>query len=212
MDFENMRSFLAQHGQDEDLSRHAMEVIERFASVVSAGTYRLKAAAEIDPKEAAGAVSAAIGKPVKQVIFVAASAPDPKLADANGKFDGNLLWRQIDFCLWDHIHSGHHYTLWSGFPKKRRQVGNQLWELLRETIGATIDDALMNGLPKELGYDLRSACQKHVWYSLFYYVGFAINGVVDRCQRLAALIELLASAIPLGEKRNAPGIWFVLTA
>lgn len=51
-----------------------------------------------------------------------------------------------------------------------------------------------------------------LWDSLFYYLGFVIAGKAEQVKELTPLIRLLPRAIPLGQKRDEPGVWFVLVA
>jgi hypothetical protein len=212
MDLRKLGDFLTEHGRDSVLTCQAMRIAEIFSGILVSRTYKLALASELDAKEIAGAISAAIDKPVKQVIFVSASAPDPKLFGDKDAHEGRQIFSAIDFTLWDHIHSRHHLTLWEGFPRERRDLGNRLWETLHDVIGAPLKDAILNGLPRQLCYDFRLACQNNLWHPLFYYVAFAMNGNTERLQRLAALVELLPRIIPLGDLRRDKSIWYVLTA
>lgn len=212
MSFEQLRGFLADHSQYQDLVPRALQAVELYASIAETGHYRLAAAAEIGPDQVTKVLLAAFGKPIGTVIFISLRQPEPDLADGQGRLDGRKLWQDVCFTLWDHLHSGHHLTLWESFPKGRRQLGNRLWELLDEAIGRRIKDVVMASLPSDIGYDLRTACQNHVWHALFYYVAMVMNGVTSRHERLAGLVELLTRSMPLGEKRGMPGTWYVLAA
>jgi len=212
MDLKRLGDFLTENGRDSVLTRHVLRIAELFSGIVAANAYKLAPASELDAKEVAGAISAAIDKPVKKVIFISASAPDPKLSDGKDQHEGRQIFSAIDFTLWDHIHSRHHLTLWEGFPRGNRDLGNRLWETLHSIIGAPLKDAVMSSLPRQLCYDFRLACQNNLWYPLFYYCGFALNGNTERLQRLAALVELLPRIIPLGDLRGDKSTWYVLTA
>lgn len=212
MDLKRLHEFLTEHGRDQVLTHNVMRLAEMFSGIIANRVYKLAPASELDAKAIAGAISAAIDKPVKEVIFVSASAPDARLADGPGLHEGRKLYGELDFTLWDHIHSRHHLTLWEGFPRRDRDLGNRLWEVLHSLVGAPLKEAAAAGLPRTLCYDLRLACQNNLWYPLFYYSGFALNANTERLQRLAALVELLPRVIPLGDLRRDKSVWYVLTA
>jgi len=207
-------SYLRENAIDQALLGHALDSLAVFDRAAASRAIGLSPASAID-RDAAAAISAAVGRPVKKVIVVSASAPDAVLAGENGKFCGQKLWQSIETTLWDRLHSCHKLSLWDGFARPRRQpkeLGNELWERFDEAIGRDLKGAVSKSLPGTLGYDIVETCRNHLWYGLFYYLGFAVNGNVERVQRLSGLIELMGSAIPLGEKRGEPGTWYVLAA
>ncbi len=216
MNLKDFRRFLDNHARDKKLLGPALRHIGAFARIVVRKTYDLSTAAQADLKEIAGAIAAVTGQPVKKIILVSAASPDPALTPGRGGFDAQTLWRGIGATLWDNLHSKHKLTLWDGFgsdSRKGHEIGNELWLRLEALIGRDIQAVFAaSAIKGRLGYELSEACQKHLWYSLFYFVGFCLNGAVERIQRLAGLMKLLPRAIPLGEKRDEPGTWYVVVA
>ncbi len=216
MNLHDLRQFLDNNARDKKTLGPALECLAVFAKIVAAKAYDLASADQADRRQIADAIAAVTGQPVKKIVFVSAAMPDPALtADRNG-FDPQALWRGIDATLWDNLHSKHKLSLWEGFGadgRKGRELGNALWIGLEEAIGRDLKSVFASGAVKgRLGYELSEACQNHIWYSLFYFIGFCLNGAVERIQRLAALMGVLPQAIPLGEKRAEPGTWYVVVA
>ena len=216
MNLTDLRQFLDSNARDKQLLGRALECLAMFAKIVADKAYVLTAADKADRQEIAGAIAQVTNKPVKKVVFVSAASPDPALTPGKNGFDAKTLWCGIESTLWDNLHSKHKLTLWEGFSsdsRKGHEIGNALWLGLEDVLGRDLKAVFAaNARQWRLGYELNEACQNHLWYSLFYFVGFCLNGAAERVQRLTALMSILPKAIPLGEKRNEPGTWYVLVA
>jgi len=215
MSLNDFRQFLEENAKDKKLLGHALESITVFANIVADKTYRLTPTAQADLQEIAGAIASITGQPIKKVILVSAASPDPALTKDRDGFNGRTLWSGIESTLWDQLHSKHKLSLWDGFERggrKCRELGNELWLKLEAHVGRDLKAVFTRSVSSNIGYDLTEAGANHLWYGLFYFVGFCLNGNVDKIQKLAALISLLPKVIPLGEKRSEPGTWYALVA
>ena len=59
---------------------------------------------------------------------------------------------------------------------------------------------------------LRDSLRGSLWASLFYFLGFTIAGKAEETKQLEPLVRLLPRCIPLGEKKDEPGVWLVVCA
>lgn len=216
MDIESLVKFLKENAKDQAAVGHAIETILVFSKIVDSGAYGLMPAADANIAKIAGAISAVLSQPVKKVVLISAASADLNPVSGKVERESKPLWNDIEASLWDCLHSKHKLSLWEGFARpgrKPRDLGNELWQRLEDAIGRDLKRTVGKSLPcRRLGHDLIEACENHCWYALFYYTGFCLNGNAERVQRLAALMDLLPKAIPLGEKRGEPGTWYVLVA
>ncbi len=218
MDLEALKQYLQAQSPDETSAAQATEIVQIFSAIARNGAYPLAAADGSCAAQLAEAISLAAGRTVTRIVFVSAAAPDPALSGGE-KFDGTRFWMSLDETLWERLHAAHKCTLWDGFkrlPDGRQglgpSIGNRLWELFDKAIGAGLKRAVAKALGRDAGYELLNACQNHVWYSLFYAVGFAVNGNAEKSRRLAGLVHELKKYIPIGQSRKQPGVWYVLAA
>ena len=83
-------------------------------------------------------------------------------------------------------------------------LGDSLWASLWASIRASLGDRFWDSLGDRFRDSLGD--------SLFYYLGFTIIGDRKMVKRLTPLIRLLPRAIPIGEKKGEPGVWFAHVA
>ena len=78
--------------------------------------------------------------------------------------------------------------------------------MTQEEYGASLGASLEDSLEASLRDSLRGS----LWASLFYFLGFTITKKSDEAKRLEPLVRLLPQCIPLGEKKDEPGVWLVV--
>ncbi len=218
MKLESLKQFLSERSCGESAAAQAVEIVQIFSVIAESGSYPLAAADESCSADIADAISLAVNRPVTRIVFVSASSPDPSITGGPA-FDGGRLWMDMDETLWERLHASHKTTLWDGFKRMPDgtqglgpTIGNRLWELFDSAIGAALKLCVGKAVSRDLGYDLQNACQNHVWYGVFYALGFAVNGHAEKSRRLAGLLRVLKKYIPLGQRKGQPGVWYVLAA
>ena len=209
MNLEILEKMLKDSARGQDLVGRALEIAGVFAEIAASGR-PLAPAKDLDSGRIAAALTEAFGKPVKKIVFISASEPDPALTNSETSFNGQSLWKTIETTAHDLLHSKHKMTLWDGFGG--RDVGNAFWTAFDEALGRDLKTHFALKFPRRAGYSLVETAADNVVHCLFYFLGFCLNGNLERVQRLAGLMGFLPKAIPLGEKRNEPGTWFVLAA
>ncbi len=218
MNLESLKQFLSERSRGESAAAQAAEIVQIFSAIAASGNYPLAAADGSCSADIAEAISLAVNRPVSKIVFVSAASPDPALTGGQ-RFDGGRLWLDMDETLWERLHASHTTTLWDGFKRMPDgtqglgpTIGNRLWEEFDAAFGAALKRCVEQAVSRDLGYDLQNACQNHVWYGLFYAIGFAVNGHADKSRRLAGLVSVLKKYIPIGQRRGQPGVWYVLAA
>ena len=88
-----------------------------------------------------------------------------------------------------------------------------LRDSLRDSLWASLRDSLWASLRLSLGASLGASLRDSLWASLFYRLGFALAGDREKAGRLAPLVRLLPSCVPLGQLKEGaaePGAWLCL--
>lgn len=180
---EALKRFLLDNAKDKTLVLGAFKELQPFFAKAETGVYDLFPASELVASEMAQAISLAIGKKVEKVIFVSEAHPFPKPEwMSQGAYENSLGDSLGGGSLGDSLGGGN--------------LESSLWRSLRDNFWGSLRDSLGSSL----------------WRSLFYFTGFALAGKKEEVARLTPLVKLLPKAIPLGEKKDEPGVWLVLVA
>ena len=184
-----LEAFLLKHAKGPAAVRSAMEEMEPFFLIAERGKYPLASESEELRAEAAKAIALAIGGAAPRVVFVSLanpySKPERMSQEAYVTSLGDSLWAS----LWASIRASLGDRFWDSLGDRfRDSLGDSLWASLGDSLWASLGD------------------------SLFYYLGFTIIGDRKMVKRLTPLIRLLPRAIPIGEKKGEPGVWFAHVA
>lgn len=177
------------------------------------GGYPLKPADELNPDEIARAISQATGQEVREVVLVSLSAtsPRPRWMTAQvfrghfvaGLLDsfGNDLWADLS-----QISSGN--DIRGGSQKDLRK---SFRSSLGDRLGASLRASLKNVL---WGSFTESAVNRFVGDRELDLIGTTLSRYLEAelagDSRLRSLVRLLPHCLPLGKKKDEPGVWLVL--
>ena len=192
---DDLRGFLTEKavkGVDVDA---LMATMEPFFQIAESGVCPLKPAGELDAKSVAKVIATATNTEVTRVEFVSQANPFPK----PGWMTEAVYREAIKAGIWDSIGTSLEDIFWdileAGF---RDSIEDSLWDSIRAGFGDSIEDSF--------GVILWA-----IWTGLFCYFGYGIINNQKVVIRLKPLVDLLPSAIPLGVKKDEPGVWLVLT-
>lgn len=185
--------------KDETLAGRAVEVFGPFCQIAAKGQYLLAKPSSVLNREARKALRLAFGKPVEKVIFLSARKPTPRYF--RGQLDPDYLKDQLSDLFHKHLRLGlsqeTEASLWYGLSDRLIEPLGQGFKRkhgAKGTIGARLADSLREILEQ----------------GLFAYLGFIVLGNKEKAERLEPLIQLLAQAIPIAQKRKKSATWFVL--
>lgn len=185
--------------KDAELAKRAVEVFGPFCQIAAKGEYLLAKPSPVLNREAKEALKLAFGKPVKRVIFLSAREPTPQYF--RGQLETDYLKDQLSDLFHKHLRRGlsqeREASLWYGLSDrfvKPLEQGFKRRNSAKGTIGALLADSLCEILEQ----------------SLFAYLGFVVLGNKEKAERLEPLIQLMAKAIPIAQKRKETTTWFVL--
>lgn len=223
VDYEGLLRFLLQERlecdkRSESIIRKAVENLGSLFDHADSGVYPLQPVAGILrwPINIRGILQVGTDADIEEVGLVSAGAPvsfGKPGSIRHGLFHG-------------HFSRSFGQSLDTAFEEKLKDVLYS--SLIRDRLGSRLMDKLADRLIMSLRRSLRDSpwvnhedsygtsfrlhIEVSISISLFYYLGFALAGDKDSVQRLTPLINLLPHVLPIGEKKDKPGVWLVLAA
>ena len=193
---------------DEALVKAAFPAVAPFFQIAADNAYRLRPGPEIDATEAHATVERLTDGAIAKIETVSFTEPFPKPdwmsltayarafhAGLSGATTSNLSSILRETCEVD----------------IRRRLTPASWA----NFGSFLHSNLMDQLFKTFGRSF-GAMGELLWggvaRSLNCFFGFILLKDAAGIDRLTPLLCLLVKAIPLGEKRDQPGVWLILTA
>lgn len=185
--------------KDETLAGRAVEVFGPFCQIAAKGQYLLAKPSSVLNREAKKALTLAFGKPVKRVIFLSARKPTPRY------FRGQLKPDYLEDQLFDLFHE----QLRRGLSQETEA---SLWYGLSDGLIEPLGQGFKrrHGVKGTIGALLADSLREVLEQGLFAYLGLVVLGNKEEAEKLEPLIQLLAKAIPIAQKRKKPATWFVL--
>jgi len=168
--------------------------LEPVIATVEKGVYPLASRSSLDADAVAEVIAGAIGRPVRSVAFVSASRPLERPQWMTTEVFREMC-RRVDL---------------------RRNIGEPMADALRVAFKYEGEELPFEETGAGIVADLHESLSNSRVASIgacIYFFGRAALAVDRRgMERLLRLVELLPKAVPLGEKKDAPGTWLVLCA
>ena len=180
---------------DDNSALHAMmasvvEAVLPIRECIMGRDYLLRTGESVTHDEAASAIFMATGTWARDTVFVT-------MADLKAGAVPTQYRRTLENAI----------EALMGF-RLLTELGSARWQQMRRQFGY---DAVIP-LTVHLTHEPERLPRKNLRAALFHFWGHAIARSERGLERLFPLIRLLPRAIPLGELKEAPGTWVVLTA
>lgn len=197
--------FIIEHRvvRDGDI-RPDLALLEPFFRKAEAGMFDLAPAAEQRIDAAAASLSNATGADIASVSFLSLEdGAKPLRGEAAAAFweaharelsadVKGYLWRRnmgaLETALGRELLFGLEHVLW-------RAIGEPLWHSFEKDRW------------NDTGNALRLVIRANLLETLLQFTGFLILGDERRLESLRPLVRLMATAMPIGERRDTPGAW-----
>lgn len=217
-----LRQYLAEHAANPEFVAPAMQVLEPLFRAAESDKYPLVQPEELDREEAAKAISAIAGKPVKVALF-SWGKPFPKPEwmserafverEGDREFGNDELW-------WGDLETSCAASLEAlmvaNLPAAPEEIGVPMNDAFAEHLFDALEANLRGCLEIDVEHrhneDPRELLHASLWHTLFHFGSAVLMGDAATMERMAPLMRLLPQAIPLAKKADAPGTWIVLTA
>jgi len=204
-----LERFMSAGYADTSLASAAYWTLKPYASISRLDRYPLAAFLELDPYILRETLSMAIGAPIRR--FVGYSVIGVRSASVLGPSRNDRFHLDRDFP------DGFRETLAeAALPWMPRQLAapdatccllesgtelleSGLWPRIRRTLA---------GVPSR---HVRAVARENLWRCLLHAWTSARRGDFEEFDRLRPLLGLMTKAIPVGELREDPGTWLVLT-
>ena len=200
----DLLSFVLDGPRNNSLVAKALETAAPVLKQIQTRESGLWPSSRLDLEEIGRSIALATGRPVRRIKAVSLSAlleQDHRVSDAlRAEIHGNSL------CDW--LIERHASSLWRGLSVIDR------YRLFRRLTDLEGSDAAAREGPvwSKLEPGLKSRVWSNLDEGLHFLLCQAMAGNKRQVKKLIPLCRLLPAAIPLGESRNEPGVWFVLTA
>lgn len=186
----------------------AFERLGPYFDQADADHYALCAADDLDLAEAADAIARASHCAVSRILPVSLAMPIPR--------PPWMAARQYDALVADGLICSFRDPLSPAISARaeaaKERLGLPLWHAFTEHLGDALWTSLENCVPDALKVPLTLHHGMALWHRLFLYLASAASADAATMAELGPLVTLSARALPLGEKRDEPGTWLVLTA
>lgn len=200
-----LSSFLLREGMDGTSVDGLLARLEPIFVIADRGEYRPAL-----PDGAAPAVLAAIASaapPVLGMRVVRLSALRAVPTHGGRSRLLGSLGADLRHGIWIEVWRRDADTLRSVLGDERKAA---LWDACSAALFIRLRAAFDAALVPAVGYDLALHAWNSVEESVFYHLGLALSGEADRAARLAPLLAVLPSAVPLCRVRGDAGTWLVL--
>ncbi|MFA6604212.1 MAG: hypothetical protein WCT10_05270 [Patescibacteria group bacterium] len=200
-----LSDFVAQNAWSLEPARQATTMIAAFEAAAAEG-FHLAGKANLNETEIMQVIATLSNRPVEKIILV--SVTDPRLAIRNGETASELA-RDTEDSLRERLYSRNHSALWEELGHER---GNKIMSFLEDDLARLVDKLVSDCLAYG-NSELRRMIQRHLYYPLAYFIGFALTGNTERMNRIEPVLRLmLQGIIPIAEKKGAPRTWYALVA
>jgi len=183
--------------------------LKPFAGISRLDHYPLAPFLELDPRSLKQALSLAIGSPIRR--FAGYSLIGARSSGILGDACVGLFRLSHDYP------GGFQETLAEAVHQttRRRLRSPDATLCLLESASALLEDSLWSRLRKTLAgvpsRGVRAVARENLWHCLLYGWACARRGDREEFERLRPLLGLMTRAIPIGELREDPGTWLILT-
>lgn len=222
----DLASYLMAKAVQPELMRQALRTAGPIFRMTAEGRFHLAAAGKGVVDGLAPVIAAATGVRVAGVIPISLAGPVPDdLADfgngTGGATDKKLLREGVIPGNVDDLRRGISAHLGGRLWKA---LGKDSWLGLRDRfrfgawvdLGRAIEAEILPALRQQMGQGPGFGLSYNLWYSLgsvvFHHLGFALAGDQTAVGLLAPLVASLDRALPVGEKSDRAGVWYVLVA
>ncbi|HTM67938.1 MAG TPA: hypothetical protein VL426_01435 [Candidatus Binatia bacterium] len=209
-----LERFLRECGR-ESLVATVTERLEPFFLKAETGAYALAPSSEVAEVRAAGIIAAAIGSPVAAVETLSVSAmlsgmtrgERARHLTASGVTIKDGLWLRL---MREHADASGGVAQ-ALYPPFHRALGSGLRAAFERSLRPAIGGLSWMGMTTSLGDVLTLGAWNGLEEAILYWAASVIMDDASRAERLASLLELMASAVPLCESDGRPGTWLMLS-